>query len=330
MVKPGILAGDGCEILLPSCTNWTWRLTSTCSFIIEGSITAAISILMYFWMVDWPDEAKFLSQKERSILMTRLRGDRAEEARMEKWNTRRLISDWRIWIGYVACPSSHQPTMLILDSTLMYCAILTTTYSFNFFAPTILVEMGYGAISAQLHSFQPYACAVVFTLTICNLSDYYKHRYGFLIAGVLIGVIGYGIMLSQQHFPNLPVGAKYFALFPLVISGFIVQPLTVAWMMNNVGGRLKRALASATQIGFGSAGGLIASNIYFANDAPYFCVGFGVCLALLLLNCTLATILMFLLKRENRLRAEGKKDHLLHGTDADNLGDDHPEFRFVW
>ena len=212
----------------------------------------------------------------------------------------------------------------------MYCCVLTTTYSFNFFAPTILVEMGYGPISAQLHAFPPYACAVVFTLGVCRLSDRYKHRWGFLMSGVLLGVVGYGIMLSQQNNPNLPVGAKYFALFPLIVSGFIVQPLTVAWMMNNVGGRLKRAFASACQIGFGSAGGLIASNIYFDSDAPYYRVGFGCCLALLLLNGALATIMMLLLKRENRTRAEGKRDYLLQDPDADNLGDDHPEFRYAY
>ena len=74
---------------------WRWI------FIIEGAITAALAILMYFWLVDWPDDAKFLTTEERSILLLRLRGDQAEEARMEKWNTKRLFGDWRIWVLYV-------------------------------------------------------------------------------------------------------------------------------------------------------------------------------------------------------------------------------------
>ena len=85
--------------------------------------------------------------------------------------------------------------VLVFHSTVMYCCVLTTTYSFNFFAPTILVEMGYGPISAQLHAFPPYACAVVFVLGVCRLSDRYKHRWGFLMSGVLLGVVGYGISL---------------------------------------------------------------------------------------------------------------------------------------
>lgn len=67
-------------------------------------------------------------------------------------------------------------------------------------------------------------------------SDRYKNRNGFLIGAVLIGVVGYAIMLSQTQYPNLPIGVKYFALFPLASAAQIVQPLTVGWMLNNVGG----------------------------------------------------------------------------------------------
>lgn len=210
----------------------------------------------------------------------------------------------------------------------MYMCIVCTTYSTSFYSPSILVEMGYTAINAQLHSFPPYAVAVVCCLGFCMASDYYKHRYGFLIGGMIIGVVGYAIMLSQSG-GGIPVGAEYFALFCLVSSAQIVQPLTVAWMMNNVGGHYKRAFASACQIGFGNIGGIIASNIYFDSD-PFYRVGFGVSLALLLLNGALATASLFLLKRENRQREQGAKQHLLQAPDADNLGDDHPSFRFVY
>ena len=212
----------------------------------------------------------------------------------------------------------------------MYGSTLTTTYSFNFFAPTILIEMGYGPISAQLHSFPPYTCAAVSTLVVCRFSDHYQHRWGFLISGVLLGVVGYGIVLCQTHYPNIAVGVKYFALFPLIISAFIVQPLTVAWVMNNCGGRMKRAFASGCQIGLGSAGGFVASNVFFERDKPYFRVGFGVCLGLLLLNGVLAMVAMGLLKRENRIREVGGRDWRWRGEDAGDLGDEHSAFRYIY
>lgn len=136
----------------------------------------------------------------------------------------------------------------MLYRTLMYACALTMAYSFTFFFPTILVEMGFGPITAQLYAFIPYAVSMCTTLLICNLSDYFKHRYGFLMGGVLIGVVGYGILLSQKSNPGLPVGAKYFALFPLTIGAFTVQPMSQAWMMNNVGGRQKRVRPTLSQM----------------------------------------------------------------------------------
>ena len=83
-------------------SGWRWI------FIIEGSITAVIGILMYFWMVDWPDDATWLDAEEKAVLLARLRNDRAEEARMEKWSTKRCFGDWRVWIGYVVRLQRHE------------------------------------------------------------------------------------------------------------------------------------------------------------------------------------------------------------------------------
>jgi hypothetical protein len=209
----------------------------------------------------------------------------------------------------------------------MFFGIVNTNYSTNFFIPTILVEMGYEAISAQVHTIPIFAVAAVVCLSVCYLSDKFKHRYGFIIFGVLVGSIGYILLLCQR---TLPVGAKYFALFLLVASGYIVQPISVAWLMNNVGGHYKRAFASAAQIGWGNAGGIVASNIYFDSEAPYFETGYGVSFALLLFTGIMGTVMLFLLIRENRRRAEGKKDYLYQAPDADNLGDDIPSYRYAY
>ena len=41
-----------------------------------------------------------------------------------------------------------------------------------------------------------------------------------------------------------------------------------------------------------------------------------------------ATAWLFLLKRENRKRDAGLRDDRYAMADADNMGDDHPSFRF--
>ena len=209
----------------------------------------------------------------------------------------------------------------------MFFGVVNMNYSTNFFNPIILVEMGYEAVNAQVRLIPIYAVAAVVCLSVCWTSDRVKHRYGFIMVGVLVGSIGFILLLCQAH---IPVGAKYFALFLLVSSGYIVQPLSVAWLMNNVGGHYKRAFASAAQIGWGNAGGIVASNIFLDAEAPGFATGYSTSLALLLMTGLMGTIMLVLLRRENGKREKGERDHLLNGPQADNLGDDAPTYRYVY
>ena len=95
---PGILAGDGCKLNVPT-DHGRLMLRKCPSFIVEGAITAVIAVIGYFWLMDWPDNATFLTPEERVVLLARLRADRTEEARMEKFNAKRCWGDWKIWIG---------------------------------------------------------------------------------------------------------------------------------------------------------------------------------------------------------------------------------------
>ncbi|KAF4635414.1 hypothetical protein G7Y89_g2683 [Cudoniella acicularis] len=144
---------------------------------------------------------------------------------------------------------------------------------------------------------------------------YVGHRYTFTIVGIFISSIGYAILL-RQGLPKcpgaLPNSIRYLAVFFVSIGTSITQPLTLIWLANNMGGHLKRAFGSAMQIGFGNIGGIIASNIFIVQEAPKFKTGFGTCLGLLW-------------KRD----AGGRDDRLALPTEElENLGDDHPEFRF--
>nr|OQO18211.1 hypothetical protein B0A51_13371 [Rachicladosporium sp. CCFEE 5018] len=281
---------------------WRWI------FIIEGLVTTVVAMAMPFLLVDWPHEAKFLNDEERACLLARLSIDRAESAKMDRWNTKRVFSDWKIWIG-----------------TLMFFGIVNTNYATNFFIPSILVEMGYTAVRAQVMSIPIYAVAAVICLSVCYISDKVRHRFGFVLLGVTVGSVGYIILLAQT---GLPVGAKYFALFCLVGAGYIVQPISVSWLMNNTGGHYKRAFASAAQIGWGNAGGIVASNIFLVKEAPRYKTGYGVSLALLLMTGVMTVAMYFYLVGQNKKKASGQRDHLLEGPDADDLGDDDPRFKY--
>lgn len=198
--------------------------------------------------------------------------------------------------------------------------------SMQFFIPTIIQQLGYRAEEAQVRSIPIFAVATVCCITTAYLTDRMRHRYMFTMVGVMVASIGYILLLCQL---NISVGVKYFALFLIVSGGYITQPVTLTWLQNNVSGHYKRSVAAAMQVGFGNCGGIVASNIYFQAEAPEYWTGYGVSLALVWICGAACTALFFGVRRENKKRDRGERDWRLDEPDVDNMGDDHPEFRFT-
>ncbi|KAJ3557628.1 hypothetical protein NPX13_g9888 [Xylaria arbuscula] len=284
---------------------WRWI------FILEGLFTVVAGVLSKWWITDWPETAKFLNDDERSLLLARLAQDTGE-AKMDEFTPRarkRILSDWKIYVGTVA-----------------YLGIVNTGYSGSFFIPTILNEMGYKAAEAQVRTIPIYVVATVICLVVAYTTDRLKHRFTFVMAGLVVAAVGYSLLLGQER---LPVGVKYFALFLVVGGGYAVQPITITWLANNVSGHYKRSVSSAFQVGFGNVGGIVASNIFIQSEAPRYRTGYGVSLSFLGLCAIASTVLFFGIKRENRKRDHGDRDYRLEMDDAHNLGDDHPHWRFT-
>ena len=273
-----------------------------------------IAIGSYFVIPDWPHTAKFLTEEERSMLSRRLALD-VERATMNHWDkytAKRCFGDIKIWI-----------------MTFAYMGIVQTGYATSFFTPTILRQLGWTAIRAQVMSIPIFICATIFALITAFVTDRLKHRFSFIVIGCCIATIGYAILLDML---DVPVGARYFALFLITTGGYIAQPVVLVWLSNNVSGHYKRGVSSAVQIGIGNIGGIVASNVYLSKQAPKYPLGFGVGLGFLWMCILSSTIFFFYLKRENKLRDGGKRDDRLDASPEVlmNLGDDHPSFRFSY
>lgn len=211
----------------------------------------------------------------------------------------------------------------------MYLGVTNTGYSTSFFTPTILAELGWTAVRAQVLSIPIYVVAAVLTLTTAYLSDRLRHRYAFAMLGIAINTIGFIVLLAQR---SVPVSGRYFAVYLVTAGGYITQPITLVWLSNNMGGSYKRSINAAMQIGFGNCGGLIASNIFIADQKPTYPVGFGVSLGLMWVSGIACTVLLIGMRLENRMRERGERDYRLNLPEEErkNLGDDHPSFRFVY
>ena len=154
---------------------------------------------------------------------------------------------------YLLVPNTANPS-----STLMYFGIVTTGYAGSFFTPTILKQLGWTSIRAQVMSIPIFVTATVLALSAAMLSDHIKHRFGFIMAGCCVTTIGYSILLAMN---SVPVGARYFAVFAVVGGGYIAQPITLGWVNNNLGGHYKRGVGAALQVGLGNIGGTVQSYV---------------------------------------------------------------------
>ncbi|KAL4874927.1 major facilitator superfamily domain-containing protein [Aspergillus karnatakaensis] len=289
-------------------SSWRWI------FILEGIATVVVAVIAKFFIVDWPDKARFLNDAERAILQARLQSDQGTYRmdRLDKTAIKRIATDVKIYLG-----------------TIMYLGVLNTGYAASFFTPTILNEMGWSELDAQVMSVPVYIVAAVLTLCMAILSDRLRHRFGFAMVGCLVATVGYSILLAQD---SVTTGVKYFALFAVVGGGYIAQPILIGWLSNNMSGHYKQAIASAVQIGFGNCGGFVASNIFIKSESPHYRSGYGTSLGLIWV-CALASIVMFaMLVRENRKREKGERDCVLQldQREVENLGDGHPHFRYTY
>lgn len=288
-------------------SGWRWI------FIIEGAATVIVASVSYFVIPDWPATAKFLNEHERKLLLHRIALD-VEEAKMDHWDkttAKRVFGDIKIYLGI-----------------LMYIGIVTTSYSTSFFTPTILRQLGWTAITAQVMSIPVFMSAAVCALVVAWFTDKLKHRYGFIILGCLVAITGYAILLNMR---TVSVGVRYFSLFLITCGAYIAQPVTLVLLNNNLGGHYKRGVGAAMQVGLGNVGGIIASLIYLAQEAPYYKTGFSVGLSLVFVCIISSTVFVGYCKWENKQRDQGKRDHRyeLPPQQLGNLGDDHPKFRFV-
>lgn len=209
----------------------------------------------------------------------------------------------------------------------MYLGIVTTSYSGNFFLPTILRELGWTSVRAQVMTIPVYLVAASLSLGIAYTSDALRHRSGFIMLGILLASIGYAILLGQQ---TLSVAVKYFATYLIVGGGYVAQPMCMGWLAVQMGGHYKKNVATAMQVGVGNVGGIIASVIYVPN--PGYSMGYGIGLGLMWFAAAGVAWMLIGSIAENKRRDRGERDDRwrLPAAELENLGDDHPDFRYTY
>lgn len=263
--------------------GWAWI------FIIEGLATVIVGVFCWWMVFDWPETASFLTPDDRIRVQRRLILDRqgrtAED--FDKRHIYAALKDWKTY-GYMV----------------IYMGCLVPLYAFSLFLPTILRGMGYTGTQAQLLSVPPYAVAAVLTVSVGFFADHTRIRGLCNIATVLLGIVGF-IMLLVSSNPKV----QYAAVFLAAAGIYPTIPNTLAWIVNNTEGSLKRAIVLGMVVGWGNLNGVVSSNIYLERERPRYRSGHSVVLGYQVLFLLGGSIFMFFaLRKMNRDRKAGKLD----------------------
>ncbi|KAH0369213.1 high-affinity nicotinic acid transporter, partial [Aureobasidium melanogenum] len=286
--------------------GWAWI------FILEGLLTFIVAIVAFFYMNDYPQTAKFLSETEKKEISRRLEEDRSSLA--DEYGTKyfmHAIKDWKIWVH-----------MFITFG------IYTPLYSFSLFLPTIVKTLGYSNEKAQLMSVPPYIVACFCCITGGYFADRLRTRGVFMIGFTLTAMLGVILQVSSDN-PHV----KYAGVFLFACGIYPNVPQGVAWNGNNIGGSTKRGVGIAMHVGFGNLGGILASFVYLKKDAPKFHKGHFILLGLMSMSLVLQCLMTVYLRRENARRDAEYKRPEDYTTEEKNLererGDNASFFRYT-
>ncbi|KAF8153406.1 MFS general substrate transporter [Crassisporium funariophilum] len=303
----GISFMSGTEGLL----GWSWI------FILEGIATVAVGLLAFFVLVDFPATATFLTPEERAFVVFKKKYDNSSVGEEEHFAARHFwsaVTDWQVWLHI-----------------LIYMSVIAPLYGITLFLPTIIASFGHTPAISQLLTVPPYVFATILVYVFAYYSDKLKMRSPFVVAGLVLCLIGFSINIS-----NVPSGVKYFGTFFCVGGSYAAFPGVVAWLGNNLAGQYKRGIGMAIHIGIGNFSGAIAANIYRSRDSPRFLVGHGVELMFVGLGFIAVPIAILSYIRINNKRDLAQREALEKGEknkytnqQLREMGDRAPDFRYT-
>lgn len=289
--------------------GWAWI------FILEGLLTVLFGISSFWFVYDFPGEAKFLSDSDRARVIRRLRTDSQTSADHEEFCWNHLwssLADWKMWLGMA-----------------IYMGTTVPLYAFSVFLPSIIHDLGWSkgsVVQTQLYSVPPYVTAALATVLVGWVADRTRTRGIYNLASSLLGSVGFVILLTSRN-----PAVQYFGTFLGALGIYPCISNTITWMANNIEGVYRRGIILGFVIGWGNLNGIVSSNIYFSP--PFYMEGHAIVLAFLVVFLFGGSgLMMVLLRLENKRRAKGKRNYWIEGKSEKEVrerGDLRPDFIYT-
>ena len=226
--------------------GWRWL------FIIEGIPAIILGFITIWYLTDWPEQAAWLSEEEKSWIITELKQEKAAKKK-----------SYRIWEAL-----RHRDVILL---TLCYFCAMTGSYGIAFWLPTILKRLsGQSDLKVTFMAALPYIAAFVTQQINGWHSDRKRERRWH--AAVPVFVCGLALAFAVLYRGNLALSLGLFILAGGSFYGF--QP--VFWAVPTL---FLTESAAAASIGLinavGNLGGFAGPMVmgYLAHRTHSFSAG---------------------------------------------------------
>ena len=234
----GIVNGPLATWIMTTFDGWMGLRDWQVLFVIEGIPAVLLGTFTWFWLVDKPEQAKWLTAREKLIVKLSLENEN-KTVGQEKSSFKQVFLDHRIHlIGIV------------------FLCIYSATNTITYWMPTLIKEFGVKDIRhIGLTSSLPFICALIAMYLLCLSSDKHLERRWHLALTMAVGAISFMLLGFVQNDLILSVllltigggacfsAATLFWTIPPAYLSVSAAALGIAWI--NVLGSLSAVISPA-------------------------------------------------------------------------------------
>ncbi|KAK5710546.1 hypothetical protein LTR17_018818 [Elasticomyces elasticus] len=238
----GLLAYGVFHIKSGSIPSWKYL------FVIEGSLTMAMSVVAFCFLPRSASKARFLNEDEKRIQVD---SSAIVEEKFEFKEAARILKHWTSW---------H---ILAIEMCLGI-----PLQSVTLFLPQIIARLGYSTIKTNLYTVAPNCTGAVMLLLLAFASDYTRWRFPFIALGFFWTFCGMVIYSAIDVLNELIVA--YFACFMMTWGTSAPSVLLDVWYCNNIADENRRLFLTSLGVPLANLMGVVSSNIFRKEDAPQY------------------------------------------------------------
>ncbi|KAL0260307.1 hypothetical protein SLS55_003993 [Diplodia seriata] len=268
----------------------SWRFL----FIIEGVPTVLLSVVVWFYLPDSPASARFFTPREAQVAQ-QFANSQPGDYHHEGLQLDQLTDAFKDYKNYLF--------------SLMNFACNISFSSLPLFLPTIISQLGaFSPIASNGLSAPPYLLSFLLIILTARASDHLRLRGPFATFSALLSASGFAVLGATTS-----PAARYAGIF-LAVQIFVTVAVVLVWNVNTNETGSKRAGGLWLVMTLGQCGPLLGTNVFPADEAPYYRRGMWVSCAFALVAAAASAALSLALWRENRRRDR------VYGKPADDQG----------